>query len=125
MPPPGAGLVLIDGAVLVDVGAVVVALVVSVVLEVLVDSPPSPPPQPTANTSRVAPPNTARAVLGWDFMGHLTVEGCPAGTRAPCARNARTVRQAEGASLSSPRADGAAEDVDGPVSPCERSTPAV
>ena len=66
---------------------VVLVVLLSVVDEVLLESPPSLPPQPTANTSSVAPPNTASRVLAWEVMSHQSVAGCPASTRAFPARN--------------------------------------
>jgi hypothetical protein len=42
-------------------------VVVVVVVVLLIDLPP-PPPHPTANTSMAAPPNSAIAVLGSDFI---------------------------------------------------------
>ena len=70
-----------------------VAPVLSVVDVVQLVSPLSPPPQPTANTRSVAPPNTASRVLGWDFMVHQSVAGCPADTRAAAARNSLELRR--------------------------------
>jgi hypothetical protein len=81
----------VAGIVVVGVAGVVVELV-SVVVVVVDSSPLSLLPHPTARASRVAPPNNASAVLGWDLMFHLTVGVVP--RRYPTARMAKLTRHA-------------------------------
>lgn len=63
-PPPGAGVSEGAGE---PLGEVVVA-VVGVVVGVVLLGALLPPPHPTANTSMVAPPKTANAILASDLI---------------------------------------------------------